>query len=624
MKSIVKDPNLNEGIVRLHNMKKSILTLLVFNIFLVANTQIPVVTDEGYILMDEDGDTYNKEPYEFIGVEKSDMHLVYSNGRFGYMSDIGKMVINPQYDIAYPFKGDFALVGIDKRYYHITKTNLVLDTLVQPLAPKVINEYFLLINNEDMSSITLNNGEVIYNTKDSLFLTQKSGLVHWNAKQKKVKLLRPSYHKRALMPISELSGIDSLTVSQEGHLITFHKKDKVPVFTILDNAGTDLIVREQSTEIDYKSIKVFGNMVYIPNESDQPVSQYSDYGYGSKYYWDTDKMFYAHLNQKVPYSLNLSYNYVNELVAKIKGAEKYVPFSGYKIEGNRLFDKTGTKGRSYLPVKIEDVWFLWSRRRDTLIEVYFRYFHPIGIQESTYFGSNDGKKWALVNFETGVITEEKYSLPKNNPLLRSNWVSLHEDNPNPYLWEKKMVRVKEGDIYQILNLNGKKLLTENNEGYKRIENFIKDTFNFQGEQLPITNDLKHRIARNKISLSLVQEDQDITLYLANRTKQHQELAHGGYYEIILQAKDRNWAWKQISKFEPPFGVDYNSETTLLKGHYVEKSLPKFKGNFKTQLRAVLVSSHHSFKDDIVSNAIEVSINHAKFWVDKYYHLYGIE
>ncbi|MCB0383243.1 MAG: WG repeat-containing protein [Psychroserpens sp.] len=601
-----------------------ILTLIICNFFSIVWAQIPVLTNEGYILMDEDGDTYNKEPYEFIGVEKSDMHIVFSKGSFGYMSDTGKMIINPQYDIAYPFKGDYALVGKDEKYYHINKANSVLDTLDQPYAPKVIENYFLLIDNEDISHVAFRNGEIIYQTKDSLFLTKRSGLIQWNKRQKKVLLLRPSYYRKAVMPIRELKDIDSLIITREGHLITFHKKNGNNVFTVLDNAGRDLIVKEATTEIDYKSIKVFGIMIYVPSKSDYLLDEYSDYDYGSKYYWDTDKMYYTQINQRVPHSLYLGYNYTNELVARIKGSAKYVPFSGSKIEGNKLFDEIGTKGGNYLPVKIEDDWFLWSRRKDTLISVDFRYFHPIGIQESTYFGSNDGKKWALVNFEKGVVTEEKYSLPKNNPLFRSNLVSLHEDSPNPYIWEKKMVRVKEGGVYHLLNLNGKKLLTENEKNLKRIETFIKNTFNFEGKQLPITKNLQNQLARNRISIRIIKDADNTNLYLANRTKQNQELAHGGYYEITLQAKDRDGMWKSITKFVPPFGVDYNSETSLLKDHYVKNALPKFSGNFKTELRAVLSYSNNSFEHEIISNEIKVSINYAKFWVDKYYHLYGIE
>jgi hypothetical protein len=606
-------------------MKKNIILILIIcNFSWTVWTQIPVVTNEGYILMDEDGDTYNKQPYEFIGNEKSDMYIVFSKGRFGYLSDTGKMIINPQYDIAYPFKGDYALVGKDEKYYHINKANSVLDTLDQPYAPKVIENYFLLIDNEDISHVAFRNGEIIYQTKDSLFLTKRSGLIQWNKKQKKVLLLRPSYYRKAVMPIRELKGIDSLIITREGHLITFHKKNGNNVFTVLDNAGRDLIVKKATTEIDYKSIKIFGIMIYVPSKSDYLLDEYSDYGYGSKYYWDTDKMYYTQINQRVPHSLYLGYNYTNELVARIKGSEKYVPFSGSKIEGNKLFDEIGIKGSDYLPVKMHDNWFLWSRRKDTIVPVNFRYIHKIGIQKSTYFGSNDEKKWALVNFETGVTTEEKYVLPKNNPLFRSNWVSPYENNPNPYVWEKNMVRVKEDEAYHIFNLNGKKLLTENREGYKRIENFIRDTFNFRGKQLPITKDLKKQFDRNKISVKLFQDKDGITLYFTNRTNQHQELGYSRYYEIILEAKNKEGVWKSISKFDPPFGIDNNMGTNLLKDHYVKKNLPKFSGNFKTQLRAVFTYKNNQFTHKVVSNEIEVSINEAKFWVDRYYHLYGIE
>lgn len=589
-----------------------------------ATSQIPVVTNEGYILMDEDGDIYTKGSYEFIGNEHSDSHIFFDNGKFGYLSDIGRILITPQYDIAYPFKGDFALVGKDEKYYYINKTNIVLDTLDQPYAPKVIKDYFLLINNENTSHIAFRNGDTIYHTKDLLFLTKKSGLIEWNKKHRKVALLRPSYYKKAVMPIRELKSIDSLMITREGYLITFHKEEGNNVFTVLDNAGRDLIVKEATTEIDYKSIKVFGIMIYIPSKSDYLFDEYSDYGYGSKYYWDTDQMYYTQINQRVPHSLYLGYNYVNELVARIKGSEKYVPFSGSKLEGNKLFDEIGTKGRDYLPVRIKDDWFLWSRRKDTLIPVNFRHIHKIGVHESTYFGSNNEKTWALVNFETGSTTEEKYILPKNNPLFRSNWVSLYENKPNPYVWEKNMVRVKEGKAYHILNLNGKRLLTENSEKYKRIESFIKDTFNFRGKQLPLTKDLKKQFDRNKISVRLFRDKDDITLYFTNRTKQDQELGYSGYYEIILEAKNKDGVWKSISKFGTPFGVDNNMGTSLLKGHYVQKNLPKFSGNFKTQLRAVFTYQNNQFTHKVVSNEIEVSINEAKFWVDRYYHLYGIE
>ena len=110
----------------------------------------------------------------------------------------------------------------------------------------------------------------------------------------------------------------------------------------------------------------------------------------------------------------------------------------------------------------------------------------------------------------------------------------------------------------------------------------------------------------------------------HRTNQHQELGYSRYYEIILEAKNKEGVWKSISKFEPPFGIDNNMGTNLLKDHYVKKNLPKFSGNFKTQLRAVFTYKNNQFTHKVVSNEIEVSINEAKFWVDRYYHLYGIE
>jgi hypothetical protein len=592
------------------------MALIFFSCQSITYGQIPVRNDSGYLLMWDDGELFDSS-YDFIG-EKSGNHFVMvKSGKWGYLNGVGKESIAPRYDVAYPFKGMFALVGKDKKYYHITQSNDQLAMYDTPLAPIVFDNQFLVVNG-DAQEVYNYLGTKIYTSSHELFCAPNTGIIEWNKDLDSLTLYKGAHSGERLIKIMGFSDVSSFTVTKQGYLCLVSIEDSLKKYTLLGKYGT-FLGSYTGPNINPHNIRlVWRNYIFWG----EGITDYPERVHGVEVHFPMKYLTHINNNNPTKLPLQLCEKYEDEQVALIPEILKWLPFDGYSVEGSRMFDDVYSGDRKMTPVKIYDQWYLYSPREDSLIHTGYNQIHPAGYNNYCFFAGNENpntysQKWAFLNLRENIKTDNVFGVPVNNQQA----VHLFE-NYTVYDWKSELNEVVYLGRQSYINRQGEvvwsnpigKGLTPND--FFRIEFHLS---NYLLAELP----KNHGYKKKEFQVVLSKNKNGLEVSIANTTRKEVLIeVQDGNFMAQLEQKTTDGSWQVIAWLDPSdCGNSYYPYLFPPNGiASTSVSLPN--GDTEVMLRVTV--KNDNTKEDLISNSIIVKTNSGRLWVKEYVGGFGIE
>lgn len=591
--------------------------VLVMCFFLFGNTtksQTPVRNELGYVLINAEGKILTETIYDFISKESSDCFIAVKDGLWGYLNSNGEVIIDLEYDVAYPFNGAFSLVGKNGSYFQINKANKILNTLDWAQAPVVYNEKYLIVNNKE---IFYEDGELLLESQHYLINAPKSGIIEWTNSSDTIFQYTALHDQKKLFKAFNYTDLDTLFITQQGYFGLAKTEKFKKYYSIYTDKGEELI-------------KIPGEGIY-PNFIRVVWEEYVFWAQGSSFLpehlYDEQEVHYPmkylslfQRNFRTDYGFQLSDKYFNDQMVLLPETRKWIQFDGRRVTGKYIFDDVLPGDDIYTPVKLETEWFILNRKQDTLGKTPFKYIHQSGMNNGRFFASTEnpgstGEKWAFVNLEEGIVTEEIYGIPvipyTNN--LESYMESL-------YRWHADLNIVQKDGKMTFINNLGEIIWTNPAsdpivpKDYFRIEFSIN-----QGEykSIPSKNDFK----KNQLSVRIDPINNGINVAIANTASKAALVSvQDNQFNAKLEYKNSKGEWEVIAFIDPSTcGNSYYSiEFPAKKMTMSQINLPK--GNTEMLVRVSLDVDH---ENRMFSNEIIIKTNGSRMRVAEYFTGYGL-
>jgi hypothetical protein len=590
-----------------------LLSLLLF-LSSFSFAQTPVRNEQGYLLIDYDGEILTETSYDFIGEASSHLHVAVKDGRWGYLNSNGRPAIPFEYDVAYPFNGSFALVGKDERYFHINQQQQVLDTIDWPKAPLVYNKRLLLAN-EGKSIVYYEDGQVLLESKERLLLAAKSGIIRWDKEKALVEQYISPRGKDRLHLYKTHQEVDSVAITHEGYLCILKTKNNAQYFDVFDERNPQAIASIPAKGNHASYIKeVWKNFIYWP----EGQVFHREIPMGTESHFPMQSMNLKGRSRKTGKVFQLCDKYYRDQVALLPGTEKWVPFDGNSIRGNLIFDDVVPGDEDYTPVKIGKTWQLYNKRKEKLDTQQFQYIHPIGMNDGRLFAStqNPGtfdEKWAFVNLKEGLVSEEVFAIP----LERRSAFLLYE-NSTLYQWKKELNRLIKDGRYVYINNLGKVVWTEPSTRPLKPKDFFETELQLKPgfEELPN----KHPYKKKDFVVFIQASNTGIEVHLVNATKDTLPVEiQDGYFQAQIEYKNKEGEWIKIVELEPATcGNSYYS--LLFPSKSISRSQVHFpKGTVDMLIRVKIDRGNLTAS---ISNELSVKVNKGRLWVSRYHGGFG--
>jgi hypothetical protein len=592
----------------------NLLFILIFALTcLNGNAQNVGRTEDGFHIINRQGEKLTKA-YDFIQFAEFGHQLVSQNGKFGYLNKNGSIAIPLIYDVAYPFNGDFALVGNSGKYYHINKENQVLDSMNWPKAPLVYNLHYLVAN-EDENKVFYEDGTELLSSIHQLTLASRAGIIEYNTQKDSVFQYASTRGNKELELINAFSVIDAPRLTNQGYLCVPQLKEGKETYSVYDQYGKQLVSCDIAG-VDPNLIQVVWNQfVYIPtgNPNLRP------HQLGQETHFSMSELWMKDQNILSPHTFQLCNKYADDEMILLKYSHKWLPFDGREVQGNNLFDLVVPGDDHLTPVKMGQKWYLLDHRGDSLIPLPYKQIHPIGMNNGRFFArmQEDGgifeAKWALVSYYTKTTTEELYQVPL---LPEDNSVY---DQKTRYHWSPQMTVVIKDEKRVLLDYKGDEVWTDPNDKGTTIEDFFKVNFAFKFDNFKELAK-KDTYNKNQVSIVIAPIASGINVQLTNTKKTGVPVEiQDGYFQVVLEMKTNEDTWLKIGYLDPSWcGNSYYSDYfPPNKTASTIVNVPK--GDQPIIVRVIL--NEHSEKR-IVSNEIQIKTNGARLWVDKYCSGFG--
>ena len=592
------------------NYSKISFSLLFFFFFLgvAVNAQTPVRNEQGYILIDYDGEVLTESTYDYISKASSKYYIAVKNGLWGFLNNNGEVVIPLQYDVAYPFNGEFALVGKNGNYHQINKQNKVLNTIDWAQAPVVYNKQFLIVNN---NKVFYKDGDLLLESQHRLINAPKSGIIEWyNNSDTAIQYIAQSGRKRLFKAYNH-NKLDTFFITQQGYLGFVRTEDDKKFYSIYNDRGQQLVkMPAKGIHPNFMRV-VWENFVYWPNGktfNPDPIN-------GREVHYPMQYLSTIKRNNKTAYTFQLSEKYFKDQMILLPQTNKWIQFDGSEVTGKYIFDNVVPGDDTYTPVKMGRNWYLLNRKKDTLGTTPFKYIHPLGMKDGQFFASTQdpgrsGEKWAFVNLEEGIVTDEIFGIPS----VPRNDIGIFSETVF-YEWNDGLnVVIKDGKKSYINNF-GEIIWTNPTSKPITAQDFFKTEIKInQGNYKDLPS--KHNFKKNKLSVRIEPSINGIEVSIANTAKTIAPIEiQDGLFQTKLEYKNTKGEWKVIAFLDPswcgnsyyPIHFPANKMTTS------QVNLPS--GNTKTLIRVTLKVDHETLLN---SNEITVSTNGSRMWILEYF------
>lgn len=581
-------------------MKKVTFLLSLFFLFAHPSfAQAPVLLDDGYYLIDSDGDTMNKYAYDYIHPRSGSNWLVIQNGSFNYIESSYYKNLSPNgFDIAYPFKGKFGLVGDSPRYHYISEKGVLLDTLDYAIQPKVYQNF--LIYGDSVHRVADVDGAIIHRTLNPLFAASKVGIFEWDRDKKEVIQFYASYS--SFRELRRFQNVDTLAFNHQGY--AFIEQDGK--FCVPGPTG-ELLFENQAASPYYLGVAIaWGKYLFLNRIED--VEQEFNNEISSFPMFNTSSCIFRNYPNRGNLGVELGEPFKSLDVARLPGGNKWVFYnaSSRQVEGRYLFDEILPSNHKFLLlVRLEMDWYLYNRRNHDLQLLPWRFIHPHGLQSNRFFGNNSGgefwgRTWAYQNLDSlnGGPEEYRFINSINNKMIRHPrrvFNSTLED----------VHRITLGTDTIWLNQNGEIVAIEAKPSIPSLKpiDYISPQLSLSNKNI-VRMENRRGYDRRKIQAHIKENAEGFLLELANTTKDTTHIMqNNGAIDIQLEYKVNDSTWRPISHSPQRFS-DYSESISLAPMHKFSKPYRPAPGNFLVWVRLRVFSSDHS---EIVSEPIRMKI-----------------
>jgi len=533
-------------------MKKALLSFCLA-LSLNAWAQVPVHSDAGFWLIDDYRDTLNREAYEYIHPQGKEYYLAIDRGDFFYINESGRRLANLEFQVAYPFKGSFALVYHEHKYQYLSDKGQFYPAPDWPKEPSLFGE--LIVIGEGPYLLQNADGDTVLLSEDPLFTTTKSGLYAWNKNEKRVHQYIGK-NKRDFRLAHTFEAVDTLAFNHQGY--AFIESDGE--FSVYDYKG-QLLFEKQAKPSYYLSTFILWNHYLYLDRPGHLLKHYDTEISSEPLINSTECILLGGEPNKFGAAVYLAQSLEEEEVALLQGSEKWALYDAYDrtIEGDYLFDEVLTSDDDdYLLVRQNRQWSLLDIDNSQLHPLDYRYIHPIGYREGYFFGSDSpaefaDKTWRFHHWEDSVISPEHFKFIEPPLDYRISHPLIYTEVDFP-----EMLSLIKGDSLVIINAKGKSIagrLAEQVAPFGMEDYFrVKMAMHTRDIQ-----DLESRRGYDRKSLKPYLEviDGKLVASLVNTNKDSVAIYHeNGFILSSLEYEVRKGEWRRISELDYGIRNDY--------------------------------------------------------------------
>lgn len=567
-----------------------LLSFLFLTPLLATAQDAPVLLNDGYYLIDEEGDTLTKYAYDYIHPRSGSTWLVIHNSEFNYINPYNYRKISKRsFHSAYPFNGKFGLVGLTPHYHYISEKGVLFDTLDYALEPKVYGNF--LIYGDSVYRVVDVDGTLIHRSTKPLFIAAKVGIFEWDKAEKRV--IQYSTSARSMRQVRSFENVDTLAFNHQGYaFIEQEGKFCVP------SASGQLLFENQTIESSYYlGLKVMWGKYLFLNRVAEGAQRFENEISAVPLYNSAHCMFNNYPNSG-GVSVELSDYFESIDMARLPGGEKWVRYNGHsrQVEGRYLFNEVLPSNHNHLRlVRLGMEWFLYNARNEELQKLPWRFIHPFGLQEGRFFGSNSSldfweKSWSYQNLDSLNGGPEVYHFIKPKLALR-RWhphIAMASQIP-----DINRIAFK-GDTFW-MNTEGELIAQElapNPRPHQPLD-YIKPEL-FLNNNNVIAMESRRGYARRKLGAYLKPVEDGILIELANTTKDSALVKlDNGSLGVQLEYRVNDSLWRAISHSPYQFN-EFEHYSKLAPNHKYSKLYRPAPGNFLVWVRLRVTISRDEF------------------------------
>jgi hypothetical protein len=590
------------------------ITALV-NFQFVLKAQTPAFTGNGYYLINESGKKLNETHFDFIGNESSDLFLAAAQGQFGYLNSNGYLVIKPQFDIAFSFYGDFAVASTSNKHYLINKKGQRIDTLDQIQKPQIFRGHLAVASKRNKNVIINSDGETVLRSKNKLLLAEVSGIADWHKNEKKLDLYSTSGSKRNIFKVQDQLEFDSVLVSKGGFLIGIKTDDGIEKATIFNHIGNP-VWTGKTDGIDLALVrKVNDSWILIPKKYKSYEKVITENVI--EFYYPYEDLIGLHGSDKKDIGLSISHLQERNDFAKIVGINRWIHYTGSDNDLKQVIEQIALGDGSRTLVKYDNKWHFYEKHGD-IIDVDYKYVHPMGNHKSMFFASNSSgpsneKKWAFVNLESNIATAELFQ-PITNSV--GSYEMTHFEPRRPFEWKHELIPAYKGDSLVYLNDYGRVVWAIEKQKPTTLTDFLIHDLSFMARDYKAM-DRSMKLKENKLFekngfvLRLSKGNNGLEVTITNTKKDVVPIeVQDGSFIIKIERKDDTGHWvPYLNMVSSTCGNSYYMIDFPAKS-YTTTKINILEGGSVEVLRAVVYLENN---EELISNPVTMNVNLAQGW-----------
>lgn len=602
-------PFLTKKIMRIKNLYCFWLGIMLFLLHTAVDAQfVPVRTPEGYTYLYQNGQTVSRTGYKGTTHLKADLTVFRKGGQFGYLSRRGLPAIAPEFDVAFEFKGDYAIVGRAGSYYIINKQGKIVDgPFMQPYLPEQSNGY-LFKKVGDRYGVLAPSGE--WKLKPVFHSIHYSDLGYYL-----LETAKDSFQVMSTIFTPMHLGYSRLQIlnKKDGFILGLQHTTDSTLQWILLGHGAQVRFKQPFDGEAILQCRYLGNhRVYLPKRRKNGYS--NDRLIDSRYVYklNGDKVFPNLV-------MELDTSWANKHWAKI--GNKYIKYKDERhVHGSYLFeDVKVTQPRiPYDLVKHKGSWKVYFSGRDTLYPQKYEQVHRTAFSYRSFvFGRFDEKGktlWGLADYTGKVLLEPKYN--EVDPYWKNRTIGFYSPDSLILVHASGRVEVRSGrgkskDVKMLSKSDlTTRLVWDTRSGQSiKMEEFshsirkqLKKEHGIQLYLSPKFNKKGFPVDRHYV-------------YVGNNDKQESIInTQDGRIEVIMEAfyKDK---WMPITHFMNSWCGNSYYNTTLPAQSVWAFELPVFKGEHSVKVRAHLtLKDYPKPAQHYYSNIQYMDINPGQTWI----------
>lgn len=578
---------------------------------------------------------------------------IVSNGKTGYMDASGKIIIEPKYHSGTDFFGEYAAVR-ENGLYGIINTNGAY--IVKPSYPMIFEgeENYTAAKTKDKTILIDLTGKInfkgniseykvlpeylfVYTDKaDTYVFDRKTGTQVLYSKY----YLNLPYKGVCIAQNRDRNGNQDIYITDlKGNIIVPEN-----TYAIIDDYKDD-VACVKIDSITYGAIDLSGKLLFKTKY--ELVDYTTNQGYNEGYAIvklrrakrnenDWDPRYYGYLDKtgKLIYSdtaISLAYPFVNgRAMMELTNREYRVIDKNFKEINPDIEDSKASFTKDYNLVQDDKGWIVYDKTGSKILwtdKDIEQVTNPIIDYFLFYSEENEDKIFTgFINLKTkqdsGPILEQYAFKGFKNGLLaafvKDQWTYL--DESGKIIWQyASPATLQPLNIDYMLrgNFRAYNKKTKNYNGWATSDNFpVKNkTGMFKPNQLSVVIDVAKKSPFHKIY-------KGVSVYVANtKSKDIDFSASDSMIEMIIQAKDENGQWKDITYVPRSWCGNSYHTLHLPKNEHWEFTMPEFDGSFETEIRIKLIPEYK--KKEYYSNSIKAKVNPGQFFYQKPYTPQGI-